>query len=137
MGFCASLFLFLASISAISALYVQESELVINGTLPVSHTDEIISVLLSIGGLMISVTITIAHGDHHQLQIRLALKPDIPRLRRKLKLIGEDEIKEGILTGSFDPGCCFPFYPSCEAVGVVTVVDWGGNPKVRKKRGVI
>ncbi|KAI3736846.1 hypothetical protein L2E82_26833 [Cichorium intybus] len=39
MDFCASLFLFLASISAISAQYVQESELVINGTLPMSHTD--------------------------------------------------------------------------------------------------
>lgn len=39
MEFCASLFLFLASISAISAQYVQESELVINGTLPMSHTD--------------------------------------------------------------------------------------------------
>ncbi|KAI3513354.1 hypothetical protein L1887_20685 [Cichorium endivia] len=39
MDFCALLFLFLASISAISAQYVQESELVINGTLPMSHTD--------------------------------------------------------------------------------------------------
>ncbi|KAL7619224.1 hypothetical protein Lser_V15G00543 [Lactuca serriola] len=39
MEFFASLFLFLASISAISAQYVQESELVINGTLPISHTD--------------------------------------------------------------------------------------------------
>ncbi|KAD3067132.1 hypothetical protein E3N88_35012 [Mikania micrantha] len=66
----------------------------------------------------------------------MALKPDIPRLRRKLKLIGEDEIKEWILTGSFDPGC-FPFYTGQgEAAGVVTVVDWGGNPKIRKK-GVI
>ncbi|KAD6795603.1 hypothetical protein E3N88_06499 [Mikania micrantha] len=24
-----------------------------------------------------------------------------------------------------------------EAAGVVTVVDWGGNPKVRRKKGVI
>ncbi|KAK9073249.1 hypothetical protein SSX86_007573 [Deinandra increscens subsp. villosa] len=39
MGFCASLFVFVASISAISAQYVQESELVINGSLPISHTD--------------------------------------------------------------------------------------------------
>ncbi|KAL4559317.1 hypothetical protein LXL04_031455 [Taraxacum kok-saghyz] len=39
MEFSASLFLFLASISAISAQYVQKSELVINGTLPISHTD--------------------------------------------------------------------------------------------------
>lgn len=39
MEFWTSLFVFVASISAILAQYVQESELVINGTLPMSHTD--------------------------------------------------------------------------------------------------
>lgn len=39
MEFCASLFLFLASTSVIFAQYVQESELVINATLPMAHTD--------------------------------------------------------------------------------------------------
>nr|GEY33284.1 heparanase-like protein 1 [Tanacetum cinerariifolium] len=39
MEFGALLFLFLATISGILAQYVQESELVINGTLPISHTD--------------------------------------------------------------------------------------------------
>ncbi|KAJ0615035.1 putative glycosidase [Helianthus annuus] len=39
MEFCASLFVFLASIAAITAQYVQESELVINGSIPIFHTD--------------------------------------------------------------------------------------------------
>lgn len=39
MEFGALLILFLATISGILAQYVQESELVINGTLPISHTD--------------------------------------------------------------------------------------------------
>ncbi|XP_071716421.1 heparanase-like protein 1 isoform X2 [Rutidosis leptorrhynchoides] len=39
MAFWAPLFVFVASISAVLAQYVQESELIINGTLPMSHTD--------------------------------------------------------------------------------------------------
>ncbi|KAJ9535247.1 hypothetical protein OSB04_un001661 [Centaurea solstitialis] len=39
MEFCATLFLFLASMSVVFAQYVQESELVINATLPMAHTD--------------------------------------------------------------------------------------------------
>lgn len=39
MEFCTSLFLFLASISAILAQNVQDTYLVINGTLPMAHTD--------------------------------------------------------------------------------------------------
>lgn len=39
MGFCTSLFLFVASISVILAQNVEESYLVINGSIPLAHTD--------------------------------------------------------------------------------------------------